>query len=840
MSARWFSGLALRAGLRYYRDQPAQLLVTLLGLALGVAVVIATDLATGSAERAVEDSVRLLEPGVTHRLLPAGRALDEGYYAKLRRGAGLERAFPVIEGRLVVRGGDVARLPLVGTDAVALFDRGEAGGRTAAGVQAAFAQLLTTPGAVLATPGAAAALGAAPGDALLVEFPGSGQRLVLAGLLPAAAGGGGGDFLLADIATAQELLRRPGVLDRVDLVLDAAGIDAVTALLPPDGWQLVTLQETLAGFDGLSRAFRMNLQAFSLLALLLGAFLVYSTMLLTLLRRRALFATLRCLGMTRLQVAGLLLIEVMMFAAIAAAMGMVLGIVLGAGLVGLVLRTLDDLYFPLTVADYAVTWRGVLRGAALGLFASLAAAVLPVLEVLREAPRMLGQRTVIEAGARGLAARCGWLALVLLAAGAGLLAVADALEQALPAMFLLLGAAALAVPGLVYLLCLGLARVWAASGRLLPAWAARSLATRLSRTGPALAALVLALGSFVAVGLLIAGLRASVDSWLDYSLDADAYLLVDAGLPAGLSLPELRAQVEALPGAAGVSLSRRVPLPGAPGQAVLLAVEPGPPGLARWPQMRGGGGLPEAWRAGQDVVLVSEAWSRRHEQSTGDRLTLLTPDGPRQFRIEGLFVDYSSETGVVAMALDRYQALFDDDVVGAVGVFALPGESEELLAALESLADDFPPLRVADSRQLRAFSLAIFDRTFTVTRVLQLIAGIVAFMALLNALRALQMDAGRELAVLHALGLDRAGLRQLGRLQHLLLGLLAALLAVPLGLMLARLLTGTVTPIAFGWSTRFVLDARLMVEAMLLALGAALLAGWRAPLPAETRRLSRE
>lgn len=828
--------LALLAALRHYRRQPLQLLFTVLGLALGVAVVIAMDLATGSAARAVEASARLLAGELTHQVLPVQRTLDESLYPRLRQQAGITSALPVVEGRVALAGGQATRLTLLGTDALAMSSRRDDRRPPVAGVQGALAGLLGEPGAVLASAAAAAELGLAPGDRLALAWPRAGYALQVIGVLP--EGDAGGSWLLADIATAQEALGLVGQLSRIDLRLDADQAAALAAW-PAADWRLAPLEQTVAGFDSLTRSFRLNLQALSLLALLLGAFLVYSTVVVAVLGRRELFAVLRSLGVTRRQVLALVLVEVLLLAGVAVVLGVVAGSLLGAGLVSLVVQTLDDLYFSLTVEDYRITAAGLLKGALLGLGASLAAALLPALEAVSGPPRALAGRAGLERRAARLARACAWLALMSALLGAGLLLATGQLAAALAGMFLVLGAAALLVPALAWWGFAALGGVFAARGQAPLAWAARSVAARLSRTGPALAALVLAVASFVGIGLMIAGLRDSVAGWLDYSLDADVYLALDGGLPAGMDADGLAAELRALPGAAGISRSRRVALPDGQGFARLLAVDVDP-GLGRWPQLRGDPLVRDRWWNGQDLVLVSEGYAQRQGLAAGDPLLLQTPVGPRPFTVAGVIVDFSTEAGVVALPLDRYRETWGDPALSSIGVFAQPGQRALLLESVADYAAERPPLRAGDSALLRQWSLAIFDRTFTVTRVLQLIAGLVAFLALLNALRALQLDATRELAVLESLGMDRRALRRLARRQHLMLGGFAALLALPLGMLLAALLTGVVTRIAFGWSTGFVLDFRLLGEAVLITLAAALLAGWRGPLPSPPRALAAE
>jgi putative ABC transport system permease protein len=225
-------------------------------------------------------------------------------------------------------------------------------------------------------------------------------------------------------------------------------------------------------------------------------------------------------------------------------------------------------------------------------------------------------------------------------------------------------------------------------------------------------------------------------------------------------------------------------------------------------------------------VLVSEPFARKRDVAEGDALSLLTPAGEREFSIAATFVDYSTDLGLVAMELGRYRQLFGDQQLDTIGVFTATGQTATVLAQVEDLADRRGDLRVTTSAFLRQLSLLVFDRTFTITQVLRLIAGLVAVIAVINALQAQRLDSRREIATLRALGFSPGQVLRLGEMQSLLLGTGAGVLAVPVGILMAWLLIVVVNRIAFGWSMVFVIDWWLVSQGVLLAAVAGLLAGW--------------
>lgn len=811
--------LLLTAGLRFYVRHPGQLTLTIAGIALGVAAVVAIDLAAYSSRQAFSASTELFRGQATHELSRPGGYLPDSALATLRRDFGIRDAAPVVEGRVRLAASPERAVTLLGVDP---FSAGRLQTAYLAGPPAggSFRRLLIEPATVLIASSLGAELGVEIGEALaLVEPPGAADVRVV-GLVP---GNPGERYLLADIATAQELLRRNDGLTRIDLRMDTEVAIALAPEMADRGWRLRPVAAQLGQIDAMTRSFRINLQALSLLALLVGAFLVYSTVAFAVVRRRESFGLFRSLGAQRRQVFALVLVEVLMLSAVGVALGLLSGIVLGAGLVRLVLRTIGDLYLSSAVDYYGVSWLLLAKAAAIGFGASFVAAAVPALEAARTRPRAAMNRAVLERLRRKQLLPRLQVSAALAVVAVIVLASTAQLEAAFAGIFIALTAAALLVPVLVY----GLMRWLAGAVNWLPlAYAARSVAANLSRTGPAVAALMLAVATFSGVGLMIGSFRVSVGDWLNYSLDADVLVRPDdpSYLIAGDREQELLDRLRALPGVVDLSLSRRTSLPESAGLGSLLAIEPASAGL--WPQAPGDRDAIIERLAGGDRVLVSEAFARKRQLEAGDSLALLTNVGDRSFVIDGIFTDYTTDLGLVAMDLRRYRELFDDLQLDSIGLFAAPGRTAEVLAGVEQLAEERGDLSVTTSAWLRELSLEVFDRTFTITQVLRLIAGLVAVIAVINALQAQRLDSRRELATLRALGLSPGQLLRLGELQTLLLGAISGILAVPVGILLAWLLIVVVNRIAFGWSMVFEVDWALLGQAVVLAAGAGLLAGW--------------
>jgi putative ABC transport system permease protein len=218
-------------------------------------------------------------------------------------------------------------------------------------------------------------------------------------------------------------------------------------------------------------------------------------------------------------------------------------------------------------------------------------------------------------------------------------------------------------------------------------------------------------------------------------------------------------------------------------------------------------------------------------------MRLRTADGQRDFRIAGVFYDYGSDQGVVMLDLERYRQLWHDQAVSSLGLYARPGQDvDQLVLVLRSAAGaqvqgERAPVLIRSNRALRESSLVVFDRTFAITGVLQILTTVVAFVGILAALIALQLERSRELGVLRANGMTPGQLWGMVLSQTGLIGLTAGVLAIPVGVMMALVLVFVINRRSFGWTLQFQLDPGTLAQALLVAVAAALLAGlypaWR-------------
>jgi len=821
-----------RASLRWLRRHPWQLGLAVVGIALGVAVMVAVDLATASARRAFDLSMEQVTGNASHRIVGAPTGLDETFYRELRIDHGLRSSAPLVEGFAEARG---ETLRVLGGDPLASV--GPAG--SLVDVEgAAFERLLTEPGTALLAGITARRFGIETGDSMSVSIAGRERSVRVLGLFepdtgPVAAVDG---LLVADIATVQEWFDRIGRLDAIDLELDPERAEALRAQLPP-GLELEGSDTRRRQAEELTAAFRTNLRAMGLLAVVIGVFLIYNTMTFSVIQRRRLIGTLRALGVTRGQVVGQVVGETLLLGAVGTAIGLGAGVLVAQGLVGLVTRTINDLYFVLTVTALFPSVAELAQGAAIGLGAALAGAMGPALEAAGAAPDAAGRRSIVEQRSHRLVPVLAIVGVLLVLGALALLQLpGGGLVAGFGALFLLvLGGAAL-IPGALLLAVPPLARVARRHGGPLASMATRGITAALSRTGLAVIALAIALSAIVGIEVMITSFRGTVSDWLQRTLAADLYVTAPQRVAARhfAPLPEtVPGRVASVDGVAATSTGWRVLVDGADGPVPLQVLDPVPASLEA---LRLKSGEPAAafarFRDGE-AVLVSEPWSMHNDVGPGDSVTLRTDRGMRDIPIAGVYHDYNTDRGVVLIHRGLFEQWWDDARVSAVGVYLDEDATlNTVMGRIREAVSASGPVDIQPSAAIRERSLEIFDRTFAITGVLRTLALGVAFVGVLTALLALQLERGRELAILRATGATPGQVRAMVLTQTVVLGALAGLFALPLGFALAEVLIEVINQRAFGWSITTTVPWATPLETLLLAIGAAAIAGawpaWRA------------
>ncbi len=627
-------------------------------------------------------------------------------------------------------------------------------------------------------------------------------RLRVAGTVQAE----GVPLVVMDLAGVQHHFDRAGQLSRIDLRL-VPGTDHAALLLRlalPEGVVAQSPDEAEQRVSNLSRAYRVNLTVLALVALCVGAFLVFSVVSLSVAQRTPAFALLGVLGMSAAQRRRAVRLE-------CACMGLaggVLGVMAGAAMALAALHYMaGDLgggYFPGVRPRLIWTWPHALVFVALGVAAALAGGWWPA----RQAAQLAPAQALKGLGSTDASAPAAWPGLLLLVLG-GLSALLPPMAglplAAYAAVALLLFGGVALVPAAVHLL---LSRVPTPVAALPLLALQRARFARRTATA-AMAGVVSSLALSVALTVMVGSFRQGVSAWLDSVLPADLYART-SGSPRAADQawlpPAFLDRAASVPGVARVQGSRQRSVQLAPGQpAVSLISRPLADVAASLPLLQAP--LPASTlQAGETAVYVTEAMVSLYGATASSVLRLPLGDAVINGRVLGVWRDYARQFGAVAVADTDYRRITGDQRINDLALWLEPGTAvADVQASLRTLLGDPALLEFASSAELRKMSLRIFDRSFAVTVYLQVVAIVIGLVGIAASLSAQVLARRKEFGLLTHLGLTR------GQIVAVVAGEGAAwvaagtLVGLLLGLAISGVLVWVVNPQSFHWTMELVL-----------------------------------
>lgn len=850
----------LRTAWRYYTRNKIQTCLLLLGISLGVAVIVAIDLANVSVERAFLLSKEAVMGRATHQITATPGGVPDSVYTAIKNQAGIDKAAPVIN-RLVSAPELTDRpLQLLGIDPFA--EEHFRDYLTPEGENKTWIRLLTIPGAVLIPE---SMVGNTPGHVcpellnqetvcqIELDISGKQKTANIVGYwsfqrerLPAIGQKYTEDLLITDISTAQELYDFIGHLDRIDLILPEScnteesspsgripgchEIGAISRLLPENAY-LESAQANSDILNQMTAAFRLNLSALSLLALVVGMFLIYNTMTYSVIRRRSSLGILRCLGLTRKELLVQILGEAFIIGIAGTMAGLLLGIVLGQGSVGLVSQTINDLYFVTNIRGVQIPFISLVKGILIGITATLLAAILPAIEAAKIPPVTALQRISLEHKAKSAIKTASWIGVCLFVMGGWILVKTDrSLIWGFAGTLAIILGFALTTPSLTKYLMQILASPLRRSFGLMGSMAPLNVNNSLSRTGVAIAALSVAIAVTIGLNLMIDSFRHTVQIWLEETLQGDIYLSVPSltsSLDASPIDEKVYMELEKIPEITRIDVLRSVEVRSNLGPIHVAASSN--PDLAHERLYLKAIGNPDAvsQQLANGAVLISEPLANRLGISDlGDTIALLTSSGLEDFKLAGIYFDYSSSQGTLLMTLKTYRALWSDDLINAIALRVEDGaDLGGIVELLKKRLINIQSLNIRPSQELRSEALAVFDRTFTIAIALRGLAFLVAFVGLFAASLAWQLDKSREVGILRAIGMTKGQIVRLVLAESGLIGISSGLASIPAGYLLALILTTIINRRSFGWTLQMQVDFTTFFQAVLLAIFATLLSG---------------
>lgn len=704
---------------------------------------------------------------------------------------------PVVEGRIRIDGRSYR---LLGVEPISLPE----GVGTAPNFgQAELETFLNPPGRMLAGPETLADLKAREGASLIAD---SGNLLPPLALQRQLAPG----VLLVDIGIAQKILKMPDRISR--LLIGGQNLGLRKPLEDVVGNRLQRVEAGEPGdLERLTSSFHLNLTAFGLLSFFVGLFIVHSAIGLTLEQRLPMFRTLRACGVSALSLTAVLVFELVSLAIVSGTIGLVCGYLIASFLLPDVAASLRGLYGAQIPGQLSLQAEWWIAGLAMSVLGALLAAANGLLRVYRLPVLAAAQPYAWQETQQRWLKRQGAVAVLVAVVAVSVLYYGDSLSSGFAVLAALLLAAALGLP-----VVLGLILWLGQRGAKRPMikWFWSDSRQQLSGLSLALMALLLALAVNVGVGTMVQSFSKTFTRWLDDRLAAEIYLnaVSDTQAIEIVGWLRQRTDVDAILPAWRADIT----MDGMPVEVLGFADHP--TYRERWPLLES---QPDVWdkiRRG-NAALFSEQLSRRLKLGVGDRVNLPTPVGLWQVEIAGIYADYGNPKGQVGIDIDALSSRWPDIGRTRFGLRVAPEKVSGLIAALRGkfALDD---ARLVDQSTLKAESTRIFNRTFAVTSALNAFTLGVAGVALLTSLLTLANSRLPQLAPLWALGVTRRRLAAIELLKTMSVAFLTALLALPLGLLVAWCLVAVVNVKAFGWR----LPLYVFPDQLLKLLGVAMLA----------------
>jgi putative ABC transport system permease protein len=643
--------------------------------------------------------------------------------------------------------------------------------------------------------------------------------------------------IVMDIAAAQRAVGRTAKVDRILVnIPEHENVEArtkeISTLLPP-GVEIRAAGTATGENRKMLAAFRWNLKLLSYIALIVGAFLIYNTISVSVVRRRAEVGIARALGASRTEILLAFTGEAAALGIAGAAIGVPLGRIMASGAVRLMGATVNALYVSSRPGPIELDAASIFTALVVGIGVAVVAAFAPAREAAQIPP--------IEAMARGrreflvrVHSSRDLIIAIILAAASWAAAKAPAVGGkpifGYLATLFVIAAGTLAMPSVV-------SAVMKLSGATLrrtgvaALLASRSLLGSLRRTSVLVGALATAIAMMTAVGIMVGSFRATVIQWMEGEVPADFYLR-PAGNPSvdrhPAVSPELADKLETLPGVEAVDRLRayQVSFDGVPTTVAAADLrESRKRGRSQFFSGRPTQEVLQELRTG-NAVVVSEPFTYKHNLKRNDSISLRLGASLATFRIADVYYDYGSERGFILMDRSAMKQYLPDDAPSNLAVYVADGADRAAVRKeIEQAAASYRVL-IFSNADLRKQAIVIFDKTSAITYALEAVAVLVAVMGVAGALLALVIDRKRELGLLRFLGASRGQIRRMILAEAALLGLLANAAGLLLGFALSLILVFVINKQSFGWTIRFHWPVAILSGAMLLIFAATVLAGF--------------
>jgi putative ABC transport system permease protein len=811
--------------------------LTLAGIALGVSVLIAISLANYTALSKFKETVDLVSGKANLEIRSSsGPFMDQNSLSNLDWLWTIGGKYmPMIEQTVAVADKNEALVEIIGIDMLGdpefkSYDEESSG-------SGGFLDLFSDP-AVLVGDRLAKDLHLSKGSHFKLLINDKSETFIVSAIMSGKGLGGvySGNLVVGDLNVIQRALNATGKISQIEVIVPDSLLQQVqfqlTQELPSDA--LVNRPSQRGEqVEKMTRSFEYNLIALSFIALMVGMFLIYNTMTISVIRRRPEIGTLRALGVSRKQIMALFLIESLWFGIVGTTLGLLMGVAMSQGALKAIAGTFQHFYFQTPIESVQIAPQVLVLAFVLGVFLTMVAAVPPILEATGVVPAEATRRASYESKIDRLSpalSLCGVVFFIIAGIASGQEPVYN---------FPVFGyvAALGAILGAALMIPFGLKSTLPTLGLLLRKilrfeglFAARSLNGTLGRTSVAVASLMIGIAMMVSLGIMIGSFRETVMVWIDQTLQADLWLQPSAraaGSKFGKFDQSLVQVIKDVPNVAAVDAFVDIPIEYNGEQTNLGAGDLSV--TEKYGHLKFTSGEPTSVvlaRMGRNSAIVSESFAIRKHVAQGDTLILRTPSGDHSAKIEGVYYNYASDLGYIVIPRQVFKDLYHETGVSNCAIYLKPGSDPYAVRAeIQHRLAKVGLFSIRTTSELRKEAIKIFDRTFAITYALHTIAIAVSMLAVMNALFALALESRREFGILRYMGASTRQIQTIVLTEAGILGLLGNVSGIILGFVLSVLLIFVINRQSFGWTVQFAVPYDFLIEASFLVLLTAILSG---------------
>jgi putative ABC transport system permease protein len=838
------TNLLRHISLRHIKYQKAQTLLALAGISLGVAAIVSIGIVNKSVLRSFEDSFHNATGRAALQVTGAQSGFPEAILDQVRSVAGVEYAVPVVDTDGLLAVGKERSIMILGVDV--LIDS-QIRSYSLADENADIPDsllFLAKPDSILVTKAMAEREGIVMDQKIQVETVRGTLTFRVRGILnpegPAKVMGG--NLAVMDIYAAQMAFGKEGRIDRVDVsLLRGAELETVRQRILaalPQGYTVETPAGRTRQIEGMLEKFQTGLNLISIFAIVVGMYLIYNAVSISIVHRRKEIGILRALGVTRGQIMRLFLAETLVISIVASVLGVGLGILVADSIVGVLGKIVSSWYARTAVTGISVTWLHPLAGIACGIAASLAAAVFPVLAGSRISP-ISAIRSVPwseEGFFTGKRLNVAAAFFILLAATVYCLYRFTEFSPLFRSsgflfssqIFLLLGLSLVTpafLKGFIALFHRLLAYRLGSTGML----AGLNLRKNINRNAVAVAAIFFGISVFVNSAGFVYSFKQSVTTWLDAVVRAD--IIVSNGHPSSstnaqtIPMPvDMWQDIEKVPGVRSADPWRKLYLDFKGKRVLLSSVDIVRRGeYSNFMVVHGSNKEIGRLLPNRDNVAVSEPFAEKFGVKQGDFITIPTPSGPVRYGVVAVVVDYLYDSGTIYMDINTFQRHWGDRLADHFSVRVKPGED---IAKVK----DAIQLQLGTSRKLFVLPVSEFkeeirkvmDQTFVFNYALSVITMAIAGFGIIITLLASVLQRTREIGILRSIGMLRRQVYAVVLLESVLMGTAGGILGCGAGMITGRL---TLEGAQYSSAVEYFVPVGSIVWALFMAAGLAALAG---------------